>query len=167
MWKLPSAEQVKQEAGRLHAAAMELRGRKLLALTLWLCVAGAIWLQPMAMRRRALEARLERVETRLAAEEDIHNRYSQYYDALQTDPTAIERAARALGYGRAGERLYPLTEKERRAARALAGRPADAPSSDWLASAGKTIGSALMILIVGVVAVLFFTGLKVEDHLDS
>ena len=167
MWKLPSTEQVKQQAERLRAAAVNLRGRQLVALTLWLCVAGAIWLQPMAARRRALEARKERVETRLAAEEEIHDRYGQYHDALQNDPTAIERAARALGYGRAGERIYPLTDKERRAARALMGRQANAPSSDWLAFAGKAIGSALMVLIAGVVAVLFFAGLKVEDHLES
>ncbi len=167
MWKLPSTEGVKQQTERLRAAATNLRGRELLALALWLCVAGAIWLQPMAARRRALEARLERVETRLAAEEDIHDQYKQYYEALQSDPTAIERAARALGYGRAGEQVYPLTDKERRAARALMGRAASAPASDWLTSAGKAIGSALMILIVGVVAVLFFTGLKVEDHLDG
>ena len=167
MWKLPSTEKLKQRAEWLRCAVMKLQGRELVALTLWLCVAGALWLQPVAARRRALEARLDRVEARVAAEEDIHDRYKQYYTALQNDPTAVERAARSLGYGRTGERIYPLTDKERRAGRALMGREADAVSSDWAVAAGKALAPAFMILILGVVAVLFFTGLKVEDHLDS
>ena len=146
---------------------MDLRGRDLAAAMLWLCVAGAVWLQPVAARRRALEARLEGVERGLAAEEAVHDWYAQYHDALQNDPTAIERAARALGYGRTGERLYPLTEKERRAGRALMGREPYAPSPSWLTSAGKALAPAFMVLIAGVMAMLFFTGIKVEDHLDG
>ena len=143
----------------------ETSGLRFLALALWISVAGGLWLEHAAIGRRALEARQTRIETDVRREWERNAGLERVAAGLVGDPAMIEREARRQGYGRPGENPYPLSANELRAARARLAPPADTDEFAWAATVGQAAAPAIMLLIIGVIAVLFFTDLKVDDHL--
>ena len=155
-------------------------GAGFLTVVLWLCAVGALWLllAPAAFQRRILTARAR--EEALAAERERLRvqGLQRLRDGLEADPSVIEREARKLGYGRPDERSYPLSpdrdltnaqsawlrnaEKSERALNAVssAGREASARMR-------KRIGAALMAIIGGAIAFLFFRDLRIDDPSDQ
>ena len=134
--------------------------RLLIALPL-LCAAGALWLllSPTAFRRRALAQRAEQLAVEAHAEWVRNAGLERWRDGLAGDPSVIEREARKLGYGRPGETSYPPAPK----AFADAIRPPEQESVSWTSEIGRSVAPVLMLIIAGVIMVLFFTDLKVED----
>ena len=134
---------------------------------LWLCAAAAVWLlfSPSAFDRRALTRRTELVEAEIIRERLYNADLQRWRDALENDPSAIEREARRLGYGRPNEHAYNLSPVELARARAELAEAHEIhrPALDRFR---KSVAPALMVLIAGAVAVLFFSGLKIEDPLD-
>jgi len=126
---------------------------------LLLCAAGALWLllSPAAFKRRALALRAERLEAMVHAEWRRNIGWEQWRDGLDRDPSTIEREARKLGYGRPGEASY----------RIIAGPGSEAtrtrPRFPWSSDLMRSAAPVLMLLIAGVIAILFFADLKVED----
>jgi hypothetical protein len=139
-------------------------GLRFLALALWVSVAGGLWLEQVAVNRRLLETRESRLEDQKRREWLINLRLERIANGLQEDPALIEREARRLGYGRRGEFAYPLTARDLRSVRL---NPAEgaARGLSWSQTLIEAAGSAAMLLIAGVIAILFFTDLRVDDHL--
>ena len=144
--------------------------RRFFAAALWLCAAGAALLLfgPAAFNRRALTLQNERAEAesrrQFARNADLERRR----DALESDPAVIESEARSNGYGRADEKAYPITAAEWKAARArlAAAAPAARGAPFEPSAASRAILPALMLIILGALAVLFFCGLKVPEPGD-
>lgn len=140
---------------------------KFFTLLLWLCAAAAAWLlfSPAAYERRALTRRAEQIESEIIQERLYNAELQRWRDALENDPSAIEREARRLGYGRPNEHSYQLSPVELARARAelAINHEIERPAIDRFR---KTVAPALMVLIAGAVAVLFFSGLKIDDPLD-
>ena len=138
-----------------------------LTVVLWLCVAGALWvlLSPAAWQRRALTRRADRLEVQVRREWRRGVGLERWRDGLETDPSAIEREARKLGYGLPGERSYPgvPTATSARLAAGRAGRPPARNEVSWVSAVGQSVAPVLMLIIGGALAVLFFTDLRVED----
>jgi hypothetical protein len=136
-------------------------------IMLWLCAAASAWLllSPTAFTRRALTRRAEQTEAEALRERLDNTHLERWRDALENDPTAIEHEARRLGYGRPGERSYLILQSSLAMARAdlakssLSRRPR-------MEDFRKTVAPALMVLIAGAVAVLFFSDLRIPDPLD-
>ena len=138
-------------------------------VVLWLCAAGALWLllSPAAFSRRALTRRAERLEAEQRQEWLLNVGLERWRNGLEGDASVIEREARKLGYGRPNERLYPLSEAELRAARARLNAEVAGGETPWSSALGRSLVPALLLFVVGIVAVLFFTDLKVDDpHAD-
>ena len=75
----------------------------------------------------------------------------------------IEREARKLGYGRAGEKVYPISAAEWKAARARWAADADRVAPSGASALGQALLPAVTLLILGAIAVLFFSDLRVDD----
>jgi hypothetical protein len=146
------------------------------AVALWLCAAGSavLLLCPAAFNRRVLTLQSESAEMESRRQFVRNADLERRRDALDSDPSAIEREARNNGYGRADEKPYPITAAEWKAARArlaLAAAPALRQSSGQAgreaplapSAAGQAILPALMLVILGALAVLFFCDLKVPE----
>ena len=128
---------------------------------LLLCAAGALWLllSPAAFKRRALALRAQQLAVDAHAEWVRNAGLERWRNGLEGDPSVIEREARKLGYGRPGETSYPLTPE----AFAEAVRPPAQDTVSWSSEIGRSVAPVLMLIIAGVIIVLFFTDLKVED----
>ena len=134
---------------------------RLLIALLLLCAAGALWLllSPAAFKRRALARRAEQLVVDAHAEWVRNAGLERWRNGLESDPSVIEREARKLGYGRLGEMPYPVAPK----AFADAVRPLAEDTVSWSSEIGRSVAPVLMLIIAGVIMVLFFTDLKVED----
>jgi len=139
-------------------------GLRFLALAVWVSVAGGLWLEQVAVHRRMLETRASRLEAEKRHEWLVNTRLERIANALQEDPALIEREARRLGYGRRGEFSYPLTARDLSSVRPTAHGP-EGEGWSWPRTLLDAVASAVMLLIAGVIAVLFFADLKVDDHL--
>ena len=161
---MPNAEGASRRGDAAAAARSE---RRFFAVALWLCAAGSaiLLLCPAAFNRRALTLKAESAEAESRGQFTRNADLERWRDALESDPSVIERAARNNGYGRAAEKPYPITAAEwkavraRLAAAAPAGRQAPAEPS----AVSQAILPALMLVILGALAVLFFCGLKVPE----
>lgn len=160
---------MKEQLARLwqslrESARPETTGLRFLALAVWVSVAGGLWLEHVAVNRRLLETREARLDTEKRREWLVNARLERIANGLQEDPALIEREARRLGYGRRGEFTYPLTAHDLKSVRLNPTQetPAGLP---WAQKLTEAVASAVMLLIAGVIAVLFFTDLRVDDHL--
>jgi len=153
--------------GRDDAAAAGRSDRRFFAVALWLCAAGAaiLLLCPAAFNRRVLTLQAEHAEAKARRQFTRNAGLERRRDALESDPSVIEREARNNGYGRAAEKPYPITAAEWKAARArLTGAaPAGREISAEPSAVSQAILPTLMLIIVGAVAVLFFCDLKVPE----
>ncbi|MGD0999269.1 MAG: hypothetical protein ABSA67_01105 [Candidatus Brocadiia bacterium] len=153
--------------GRDDAAAAGRSDRRFFAVALWLCAAGAaiLLLCPAAFNRRVLTLQAEHAEAEARRQFTRNAGLERRRDALESDPSVIEREARNNGYGRAAEKPYPITAAEWKAARArLTGAaPAGREISAEPSAVSQAILPTLMLIIVGAVAVLFFCDLKVPE----
>jgi len=150
-------------------------GTDFLTVVLWLCAAGALWLllSPAAFRRRVLTARAYEETVAVERERLRAAGLERWRDGLASDPSVIEREARKLGYGRPDERCYPLSPERdlanaetawvRNAQKAERVRNASATERERAAGGRKTIGAALMAIIGGAIAFLFFRDLRIDD----
>lgn len=144
------------------------------AVALWLCAAGAavLLLCPAAFNRRVLTVQAERAEAEARREFTRNGDLERRRDALESDPSVIESMARNNGYGRAAEKTYPITAAEWKAARgqlaATGGReaasaPLSGPEPGEPSAVGQAILPAVMLIMLGALAVLFFCDLKVPE----
>jgi hypothetical protein len=137
------------------------------ALAVWLCAAGAavLLLCPAAFNRRMLMLQTESAETEARRQFARNAGLERRRDALETDPSVIESMARNNGYGRADEKPYPITAAEWKAARAHLGAavPVGRDAAAEPSAVSQAILPALMLVILGAVAVLFFCDLKVPE----
>lgn len=135
------------------------------SVLLWVCAAAAVWLlvSPVAWTRRALTRRVEGMAAEVQREQAFNRRLNRWREGLESDTSMIEREARKLGYGRPGEYVFALSPADLRAARSRwnAGGPEE--GFPWSSALGESLLPALALLLAGVLAVLFFTDLKVED----
>ena len=140
--------------------------RRFLATALLVCGAGALWLllSPAAFERRARTRAADSLRTQVEQEWQRNIVLERYRSGLEGDPAVIEREARKLGYGRPGERTYPLSQEEIRAQEArLAESGQPHRLRLWFREVGRAVAPALMLILAGAVAVLFFTDLRVEE----
>ena len=151
--------------------------RRFFAVALWLCAAGSaiLFLCPAAFNRRALTLQTESAEAEARRQFARNAGLERRRDALESDPSVIEREARNNGYGRAAEKPYPITAAEWKAARARLAAAApdgrEAPSSvalrgwerDEPSAVSQAVLPTLMLIILGALAVLFFCDLKVTE----
>ncbi len=141
--------------------------RRFFALAVWLCAAGAavLLLCPAAFNRRMLTLQTESAETEARRQFARNAGLESRRDALETDPSVIESMARNNGYGRADERSYPITAAEWKAARAhlAAAVPAERAAPAEPSAVSQAILPALMLVLLGAAAVLFFCDLKVPE----
>lgn len=147
-----------------ETARPETSGLRFLALAVWVSVAGGLWLEHVAVNRRQLETRESRLDAQKRREWLVNARLERIANGLQEDPALIEREARRLGYGRRGEYSYPLTARDLRSVRVNPSEDASGGAS-WSRTLIDAGTSAVMLLIAGVIAVLFFADLRVDDHL--
>jgi len=137
-----------------------------LAAVLWVFAAAAVWLllAPSAFGRRALERQARLLEREVFREWAYGVGLERWRDGLVGDPSAIEKEARRLGYGRPGERAYPLGTIEPATADTGLGRRGLGRSLKALvAIARRDVAPVLMLAIAGAVAVLFLVDLRVFD----
>ena len=146
-------------------AACATSDSRFLVIVLWLCAAAALWLflSPAAFTRRALTRRANRLDAELRQAWILNVGLERWRNGLEGDASVIEREARKLGYGRPNERLYPLSDAELRAARARLNAEISGGETPWSSTLGRSLAPALLLFIAGIVAVLFFTDLKVDD----
>jgi hypothetical protein len=143
--------------------------RRFFAVALWLCAAGAaiLLLCPAAFNRRVLTLQNERAETEARRQFTRNGELERQRNALESDPSVIESEARRNGYGRAAEKPYPITAAEWKTARAHltaeAGISSGAGAPAEPSAAGQAILPAIMLIILGTMAVLFFCDLKVPE----
>jgi hypothetical protein len=134
---------------------------------LWLCAAGAAFLLlcPAAFNRRVLTLQNESAEAESRRQFTRNADLERRRDAFESDPAVIESEARSNGYGRADEKAYPITAAEWKAARArlAAAAPADRGAPFEPSAVSQAILPALMLIILGALAVLFFGDLKVPE----
>ena len=145
------------EPGRISNA-------RFFALLLWLCAAASAWLlfSPAAFHRRALTRRAERLEAQVIRERVHESDLERRRDALQHDPSTIEQEARRLGYGRPNERTYYLSDEEMAHAREIFALSAEPPPKPF-AEIRATLAPVAMWVIVAMILILFFSGLKVPE----
>ena len=139
---------------------------RFLAAALLLCAAAALWLllSPTAFKCRAMRRRVAELEGEKYREWLYNVSLERWRDGLEGDPSVIEHEARKLGYGRPGERVLALALDPLPASRSFDRRAGDAsPRFSWISAVRRSIAPALMLVIGGLVAVLFFTDLRVED----
>ena len=154
-------------------------GAGFLTVVLWLCAAGALWLllSPAAFQRRILTARAHEEASAAERERLRVQGLQRLRDGLEGDPSVIEREARKLGYGRPDERSYLLARDRdladaesvwlrnaEEADRTL--NAASAAGRETAARARKRIGAALMAIVGGAIAFLFFKDLRIDDPGD-
>ena len=158
------------EAGPPQPAIRSLQSasdRRFFALALWLCAAGAalLLLCPAAFNRRVLTMQNERAEADARLQFSRNADLEHRRDALETDPSVIEREARNNGFGRADEKAYPITAAEWKAARAhlATATPAAAEAAGAPSAVSQAFLPALMLILLGAMAVLFFCDLKVPE----
>jgi hypothetical protein len=136
-------------------------------VALWLCAAGAAFLLlcPAAFNRRVLTLQNESAEAESRRQFTRNAALERRRDALESDRSVIESEARNNGYGRAAEKPYPLTAAEWKAARArlATAAPAGAETPCEPSAAGQAVMPALMLILLGALAVLFFCDLKVPE----
>jgi hypothetical protein len=141
--------------------------RRFFAVALWLCAAGAVFLLlcPAAFNRRVLTLQNESAEAESRRQFTRNADLERRRDAFESDPAVIESEARSNGYGRADEKAYPITAAEWKAARArlAAAAPADRGAPFEPSAVSQAILPALMLIILGALAVLFFCDLKVPE----
>jgi hypothetical protein len=158
------------ESARRRGDAAARSERRFFAAALWLCAAGSalLLLCPAAFNRRALTLQAESAEAEARREFTRNADLERWRDALESDPSVIERAARNNGYGRAAEKPYPITAAEWKAVRSRLA--AAAPIGRQAPSAPSAVSQAvlptLMLIILGALAVLFFCDLKVPERGD-
>ena len=141
------------------------------AVALWLCAAGAaiLLLCPAAFNRRVMTMQTERAEVEAQRQFARNAGLERWRDALESDPSVIESQARNNGYGRADEKPYPITAAEWKAARArltaaaTASVPLGGSQRGEPSAVGQAVLPALMLIILGALAVLFFSDLKVPE----
>jgi len=144
---------------------VRLTDRRFLAIVFLLCGAGALYLflSPAARDRRAAE----RAVAKLQAERDREWRYNhlleRYLIGLRSDPSVIELEARRLGYGRPGERTYPLSRAEIRALAARSDRAGGRPFARWAREIARSSVPALVVLLFAGLALFFFTNLRIDS----
>ena len=148
---------------------------RFLTLVLWLCALGALWLlvSPAASKRRALAERADQLDARLAAERKRNQTLQAWRKSMEEDPSALEREARRMGYGRPGERSYPASPDQLNAmADALrraqeraqaAQRRAEEDLSAWDVEAKRSVADVLMFICAAAAAVLFCSGMKIKE----
>jgi hypothetical protein len=140
-----------------------------MAVALWLCAAGAalLLLCPAAFNRRVMTLQTERAEAEARRQFARNAALERWRDALESDPSVVEREARNNGYGRAGEKPYPITAAEWKAVRARLVAAASVPLGGLErgepSAVGQAIPRALMLIILGALAILFFSDLKVPE----
>ena len=160
----PDAEGAGPRDDAVAAARSE---RRFFAVALWLCAAGAaaLLLCPAAFNRRALTLQAERAEAEAKREFMRNADLERWRDALESDPSVIERAARNNGYGRASEMRYPITAAEWKAVRTrlAAAAPIGRQAPSEPSAVSQAILPTLVLVILGTLAVLFFCDLKVPE----
>jgi hypothetical protein len=144
----------------------DLSENRFMVLALWLCAGAALWLllSPAAFERRARTRLVEQLKAR----NDVEWRYNvvleNYRYGLKWDPSVLEMEARRLGYGRPGERTYVLSAEEIRAQEAML-KTVAAPNR--FRQLGRETAQAvlptLLLIVMGIVALLFFAGLRIDD----
>lgn len=147
------------------AAGAVQSSRRFLAVVLFACAVGALWLllSPAAFERHALAERSKRLQTDVHRQWLLNLRLERWREGLEADPAVIEKEARRLGYGIPGERPYPLRREDIQAEVARLTVAREAKQSDLATAIARSILPALMLIIAGVIAMLFFTDLRVED----
>ncbi len=139
---------------------------KFLAAVLLVCAVGALWLlfAPGAFGRRALGRHSEELEDDVLRQRAHDVRLERWRDGLEDDPSVIEKEARKLGYGRAGERPYPIAANQLTSEQmGPEKRGLSMDLKTLSAIARRTVAPVLMLVIVGAIGVLFLADLKVED----
>ena len=156
---MESAGRITQDEGAARAE------RRLFALVLWLCAAAAAYLLfgSAAFNVRALTAQKEACEAAVRQEWLRNADWERWRNGLAGDASVIEHEARKLGYGRAGETRYPLSEAEWKAARARYEAAAAHSAPPDALALSQALLPAVLLLILGAIAVLFFSDLRVDD----
>ena len=171
MWKCEErnseATQGSEPSAPQSALCSPPSDRRFLAVALWLCAAGSaiLLLCPAAFNRRVLTLQTESAEAEARRQFTRNAELERQRDALETDPSVIEKEARNNGYGRVAEKPYPITAAEWKAARArlTAAAPAGREAPSEPSAVSQAILPALMLIILGALAVLFFCDLKVPE----
>ena len=145
-------------------ASVKMTDQRFPAVLLWLSAGLALYLLlcPAAFQRRALMARLQR-ET--AERDELRRSVDEHQarvEAMEHDPAVVGQEARKLGYGRVGESAYPLTQAELLAARRATAAAAAIPRPWYLDAVRQSIGTVIMLLLLGLLAALFFYNLRVD-----
>ncbi len=144
----------------------DLSGNRFLALILWVCAAGALWLllSPAASERRGRTRAVEVARRQNENEWRYNVELENYRYGLESDPSVIELEARKLGYGRPGEQTYLLTPEEIRAQQALLAIARGPSIFERLSlEIGGAIKPALMLALFGITAILLFADLRIDD----
>ena len=147
---------------------LNIDGKHFLAIALWVCAAGALWLllSPTASERRARRVAADRLRDRNQSEWRYNIALENYRCGLEDDPTVIEREARKLGYGRPGEHSYALSPDEIRAHEArLTATRRPRPTQRLTREVVKAVVPALVLVLFGAAAMLFFADLRIDDPL--
>jgi len=141
--------------------------RRFFAVALWLCAAASaiLLLCPAAFNRRVMTVQAESAEAEARRQFTRNTDLERRRDALESDPSVIESMARNNGYGRAAEKPYSITAAEWKAARAhlSAAAPAGRETPAEPSAVSQAILPAIMLIILGAMAVLFFCDLKVPE----
>ena len=135
------------------------------ALALWLCAGASLWLllSPAAFARREKTLLVQTLRADVRQEWIRNVGLERWRAGLEDDRSVIEREARKLGYGRPGEKLYLLSPAEVRAIESRLRVETPDDNFSWTGALGQSIAPSLLLLILGILAVLFFTDLKVEE----
>lgn len=143
--------------------------QRTLNIALLVCGACALWLllSPSAFERRARARLAQQLSTRFHTEWEYNVVLTRYRHGLENNPALIEREARKLGYGRPGEHPYPLSEEELRAGGARLAPAAPRHRRDLSRGIILAVAPALLLILAGVGAVLFFANLQIHDPAEE
>ena len=140
-------------------------GRGFIAIVLWMCAIGAIWLllSPAAFERRALQHQTTELEADVHANWRRNIGLERWRSGLENDPSVIEREARKLGYGRAREELVAVAPQPDGTVR----NGARGEANSWWPGVRQIVATTLILIIAGAIAIMFLIDLKVEDAGDT
>lgn len=147
-----------------------LTDKRTLNHALLICGACALWLlvSPSAGERRARARIAQQLRASFQTEWEYNVVLTRYRHGLENDPAVLESEARRLGYGRPGERAYPLSKAELRAEQNRLPKSAQPHRIRNLSrEITRAIAPALLLIIAGAAAVIFFANLSIEDPTET
>lgn len=147
-----------------------LTDKRTLNHALLICGACALWLliSPSAGERRARARIAQQLRANFQTEWEYNVVLTRYRHGLENNPAVIEREARRLGYGRPGERIYPLSKAELHAEKNRLAESAQPHRIRNIArEITRAVAPALLLILAGAGAVLFFANLNIEDPIET